>query len=128
MKRELAIAGFLLSLFAPAVYLATQDWAWGRETSALPIAYAVCGILGGLIGFGARGIFPKVLGVASLLLSGWFLWIILMVSTLPTSAHAPVVGQAAPSFTLPDQNGQPVALADRLSKGPVLLVFFRGHW
>lgn len=38
------------------------------------------------------------------------------------------VGMRAPLFTLPDSHGEPVALADVLKKGPVVLSFFRGMW
>jgi peroxiredoxin Q/BCP len=34
------------------------------------------------------------------------------------------VGDIAPDFTLPDQSGQPVRLADRLARGPVVLYFY----
>lgn len=34
------------------------------------------------------------------------------------------VGTTAPDFTLPDQDGHPVHLAELLSKGPVLLYFY----
>lgn len=37
-------------------------------------------------------------------------------------------GDAAPGFTLPDQNGRQVALSAELAKGPVVLVFVRGGW
>jgi peroxiredoxin len=36
--------------------------------------------------------------------------------------------QAAPDFTLPDERGRPVHLADLLGRGPVLLLFYRGDW
>jgi len=36
------------------------------------------------------------------------------------------VGMVAPDFTLADQNGKSVTLSK--SKGPVVLVFFRGYW
>lgn len=38
------------------------------------------------------------------------------------------VGQTAPDFTLPDQHGATVRLADRLALGPVVVVFYRGGW
>jgi len=34
----------------------------------------------------------------------------------------------APDFTLPDEHGQPVSLKAELTRGPVHLVFYRGHW
>lgn len=41
---------------------------------------------------------------------------------------APKVGDAMPSFLLPDQGGRLVALEDLLKSGPVAVVFNRGHW
>lgn len=40
----------------------------------------------------------------------------------------PKVGDRAPEFALPNQAGQLVALQDRLTRGPVVLSFFRGRW
>lgn len=37
-------------------------------------------------------------------------------------------GEAAPDFTLPDQDGRPVRLATLLRQGPVVLNFYRGGW
>lgn len=34
----------------------------------------------------------------------------------------------APGFSLEDQVGQTHALAELLEKGPVVIVFYRGHW
>ena len=38
------------------------------------------------------------------------------------------VGERAPEFTLPNQRGEMVSLSDRLSRGPVVLNFYRGVW
>jgi peroxiredoxin len=38
------------------------------------------------------------------------------------------VGDTAPDFTLPDQNGTPHRLSTRLAAGPVMLLFYRGGW
>lgn len=38
------------------------------------------------------------------------------------------VGEPAPDFVLPDANRRPVALADRLAAGPVVVSFYRGAW
>jgi peroxiredoxin len=40
----------------------------------------------------------------------------------------PGIGDKAPGFVLPDQHGAMVRLADRLSQGPVVLLFVRGAW
>jgi drug/metabolite transporter (DMT)-like permease len=51
---------------------------------------------------------------------------------LPASIGAPHVGQKAPDFSLPDQDGKAVALADLIStpgkSGGALLIFYRGFW
>ena len=52
-------------------------------------------------------------------------------ATLATSGQAEravAVGEVAPSFTLPSATGQSVALAERLTEGPVVLTFYRGAW
>jgi len=38
------------------------------------------------------------------------------------------VGDPAPSFTLFNQDHMPVASADLLREGPLVVSFFRGHW
>lgn len=55
---------------------------------------------------------------------------------LPASSGSPRIGQKAPDFTLPDQNGKPVNLGEMLvspsTRGAkpsgVILVFYRGYW
>lgn len=38
------------------------------------------------------------------------------------------VGKPAPDFTLPDQDGRPIALSSYRGRHPVLLIFVRGDW
>lgn len=38
------------------------------------------------------------------------------------------VGTAAPDFRISDQDERPFALKDALKDGPVVLIFYRGHW
>ena len=45
-----------------------------------------------------------------------------------TFAPALDVGSRAPLFTLPDARGGEVALEELLTRGPVVLVFYRGAW
>jgi hypothetical protein len=43
-------------------------------------------------------------------------------------AHMPGVGQPAPAFALPNQDGVTVASAELLARGPLIVSFFRGQW
>lgn len=38
------------------------------------------------------------------------------------------VGDKAPAFRLPDQDGHTVDSAELLAQGPLVLTLFRGHW
>ena len=38
------------------------------------------------------------------------------------------LGQAAPRFELPNQQGKSTSLSDLLAKGPVVVTFYRGSW
>ena len=81
-------------------------------------------------------IFGPIFAALSLLAVGFFSYgMFYAARQLPASTGAPRVGQKAPDFTLPDQNGKPVALADLLSPttpgtkaNGVLLIFYRGFW
>lgn len=43
-------------------------------------------------------------------------------------ASSPAVGDAMPSFVLPDQDGHLQSLESLLDDGPLVLAFVRGHW
>jgi peroxiredoxin len=42
--------------------------------------------------------------------------------------NAPRPGEAMPPFLLPDEAGRLVSLPSLLAKGPLAVMFFRGHW
>jgi peroxiredoxin len=42
--------------------------------------------------------------------------------------NAPRPGEAMPAFLLPDETGRLVSLKSLLARGPVAVMFFRGHW
>lgn len=71
-----------------------------------------------------RRIWVRIVTGLELACAAFFVWAFFVFARLP--AVTPPRG--APDFTLPDQDGRPVTLSAELAKGPVLLVFFRGHW
>src|SRR3954469_6911969 len=42
--------------------------------------------------------------------------------------NAPRPGEPMPPFLLPDETGRLVSLESLLNRGPVAVVFYRGHW
>jgi len=42
--------------------------------------------------------------------------------------NAPRPGEAMPPFLLPDETGRLVSMGSLLDKGPVAVMFYRGHW
>ena len=110
----LLMFGLGIGLLAHGLMRAYRDSATVRGKVAAPIALAV-----------------------GVVLSGFFSYVVLVgTRDLPASSGAPRAGQRAPDFTLPDQDGRPVTLAELLAPGPggaghpggVVLVFFRGTW
>jgi hypothetical protein len=77
-------------------------------------------------------IFGSILAALSVLAFSFFSYIVFFeLKQLPTAAAAPRVGERAPDFTLPDQNGKSVALGDLLASpgtNGALLIFYRGFW
>ena len=75
-------------------------------------------------------IFGSIFTVITLFLFTFFSYeIFYVLRQVPLSAQAPRVGEKAPEFTLVDQNGRSVALADLLSGSKaIVLIFYRGFW
>jgi hypothetical protein len=75
-------------------------------------------------------IFGSIFTAIGLVLFAFFCYeIFYVLRQVPLSAQAPRVGEKAPEFTLPDQNGNPITLADLLSGSrSVVLIFYRGFW
>lgn len=73
--------------------------------------------------------FGSTFVVLSFALFAFFAYeIFYVLKQVPLSAQAPRVGEKAPEFTLPDQSGKQVTLADLLSPNGAVLIFYRGHW
>lgn len=74
-------------------------------------------------------VFGSIFTVVALVLFAFFSYVIFYVlKQVPLSAQAPRVGKKAPAFSLPDQDGKQVALADLLSPNGAVLIFYRGFW
>jgi hypothetical protein len=74
-------------------------------------------------------VFGSIFVAISFFLFAFFAYeIFYVLRQVPISAQAPRLGEKAPEFALPDQNGKSVALADLLSPNGAVLIFYRGHW
>jgi len=56
------------------------------------------------------------------------LFILLQGASAQTPKTILKVGDKAPDFALPNGDGKTVSLSDYISRGPVVLVFYRGFW
>jgi drug/metabolite transporter (DMT)-like permease len=128
----LALAGFLTYPFFFVLFPVTRDFPWANL-----LFFAAGGILliGGFVrAFGRpqlyRGkIFGSIFAALAVIAFGIFAYAIFYeLRQMPPSTAAPHVGQKAPEFTLPDQNGKPTALAEVLSSNGAVLIFYRGFW
>jgi len=127
-----ALAGFLSYTFF-AQFPVTRDFPWANL-----LFFAVGGILLVLCLFRAFGkprvyrgkIFGPILATLGILMFAFFSYVFFYaLRQVPPSTGAPRVGQKAPNFTLPDQDGKDVALGDLVSKSKaVALIFYRGFW
>ena len=110
----------------------TRDFPWAN---LLLFGVGVALLLTGLFrAFGRpqlyRGkIFGSIFMVIAVLLFTFFSYeIFYVLKQVPLSAQAPRVGEKAPEFSLSNQDGKPVALADLLSPNGAILIFYRGYW
>jgi hypothetical protein len=124
--------GGLFSYEFFAQFPSTRDFPWA--TLLLFWIGAALLLVGIFRAFGRpqlyRGkVFGSIFLAISVLLFAFFSYeTFYVLRQVPLSAQAPRVGEKAPEFTLPDQNGKSVALADLLSRNGAVLIFYRGHW
>ena len=133
-----ALAGFLSYEFF-IQFPVTRDFPWANFllfaigaiflTVGLKRAYRSPEIYRGKV-------FGSIFALVGVLVFAFFSFIIFyMLKQLPASSGAPQVGQKAHDFTLPDQDGKMVTLADLIAPRDAsgkpafaLLIFYRGFW
>ena len=123
-----ALLGLLLILSASPAYLLLIDQPLLRATGAVGFILMGAGVVVGLAAARRdRRTWVRVLGGFDLTLLVLGVIAFFVLSALP-AAPAFAALEKAPDFTLPDHRGQTVSLHEMYEAGPVLLVFFRGHW
>ncbi len=122
-----ALAGFLSYTFL-AQFPITRDFPW--VNLLLFAAGGIFLVLGIFRAFGKPQVFGPILATLGILMFGFFCYVIFYeLRQVPPSTGAPRVGEKAPVFTLPDQDGKDVALGDLASRSKaVVLIFYRGFW
>lgn len=118
------VAGYFLAVFRyGAVLPGVRDWAvpnWIVVAAGLALSAR------GVRRARARGVLARVLAATSVAIAAGFAWMLYVLPALPAAA-GPALGTPAPDFALAAPDGRIVRLAD-FRGGPLLLVFYRGHW
>ena len=127
-RRALAVAGLVTALLGPVVLVLLIDHPLWRSTG-LPafVAMGLGCVLAAFAWRADRRRVTRILTATTWLLTAVFAWGFFQWARMPEASGFTRLRQA-PAFTLPDQDGRPVALAELLRKGPVHLVFYRGFW
>jgi FtsH-binding integral membrane protein len=121
------LAGLVLTIAGPFAYMASLDQPMLRATGLPAWVLMAAGIALCLVTARRtkrRG--PWVLTGVTGLMTAAFLGMFFLAAALPSTNAAAL--RTAPDFTLNDHTGRPFHLAEELKRGPVLLIFYRGHW
>jgi len=129
MHLKTAIVGTVLVFGGAISYMLLLDNAWIRSTTLPNIVLIVVGMaLCGWAIVKKPGKITLACGVLGGLGGLAFIFAMFVAFSLPPPPDATGLDAAATSFSLPNQDGRQVSLSSFRGKGPVLLVFYRGHW
>lgn len=127
--KRAALIGLPVTLVGMVSYMLLMDVPWIRSTALPNIVVALIGMAISVWAMArCRSWWTVPTGAASVLLGGFFMYFMFVMSVQPEAPNAPAVGERIADFTLPNQEGRPVSLASLHANGPALLVFYRGHW
>jgi hypothetical protein len=124
-----ALAALVISLGSIPFYFALLDVPLFRSSGLPAIVGMGIGVVVSL--WAARRDGRRwVRGVTGLNIFVVVLWLVAFfwMALLPKPADAAFQLTQAPDFELPDHTGRKVSLQAAYAAGPVLLVFYRGHW
>ncbi len=120
--------GLLLTISGPFVYMGLLDNPAVRSSGAPAFGLMAAGVALGLhAARRRRRPWVVALAAANVVLLGLWAYAFLWYSVLPDSSATKAM-VTAPEFTLPAHDGEDVSLSEARANGPVLLVFYRGHW
>ena len=124
----LAFAGLFLVLSGPVIYQSLIDVPFLRS-SGLPLWIMMGG--GALLSLWAamrdRRMWVGMVAGASTVLTLGMVFVFTQLTRVP-AAPAALAAERIDDFSVPDENGKTVALAEVRGRGPALLVFYRGFW
>lgn len=124
-----AWVGLALSAVGGISYFLLMNIPWIRSTALPNTILAVAGLVFSVIALARKRTWVTICaGTLSLMISGGFLASVHVLMRLPADQHVVAVGKTAPDFAIPNQYGRTVQLSALRGRGPILLVFYRGHW
>ena len=126
--KVLSAISLVLVLGGGISYVMLLDVPFLRSTGLL--AFLVMGV-GTALGVGAlakaRRPWTWAVAGANVLMTAMFTYYFFVFAVLPEARGLSRLARA-PDFAVLDHSGRTVRLGDALAAGPVLLVFYRGHW
>jgi hypothetical protein len=119
------VFSLLAFALAPVSYFVSIDNpALRASAGSVWLLLAAALFLGTTAAWRDRRVWVRGAFALELVLGALFVWSFFGLQRVPAGAPP----ERAPDFVLPDQDGRVVTLSSELARGPVLLVFYRGHW
>ena len=123
-----AWAALALGVTGVVAYVLLLDVAWQRSSGVLTfVALAVAQLLAFSALRGDRRARTLVPAGLTFVLALAFLWLFFIVARLPAPTTFEQL-ERAPDVELLGAAGAPMRPSQEVARGPLLLVFFRGHW